>query len=249
MTKRLKIISLNVWGLPWPFSHYLKKRLSKTISFLKDQNADIVSLQEIWSHKDVARLKKEFPDYFFVTSGIGEATNQSGLLIMTKFKPLEKFFYMFKRPLSKRIDETFAGKGILVCLIKLDNKDCFILNTHAFARSKKKHIMFLSKQLKFLKKIVKRFHSLILTGDLNINTNEFLEWNDNHLKVSLTKNPEFDKKNPYRKFAPMHYLDDGDTASYIAVKTNPQKIKIKTKILDNIYLSDHQPLVSEIEFI
>jgi len=55
------------------------------------------------------------------------------------------------------------------------------------------------------------------------------------------------KRNPYRKFTPLHYNKDGDTVSHIFVKTNPIKTKIKTKVLGDIYVSDHQPIESLIE--
>ncbi|MFH1326874.1 MAG: endonuclease/exonuclease/phosphatase family protein [archaeon] len=245
---KLKIISLNIWGLPWPFSPSLKTRFKKIVKFLKKENPDIIFLQECWFFSHVKKLKKEFPNYYFSHYKRFLIGNQSGLVTMTKKKPLGIKFFMFPRPTTERVDEFVSGKGILVTEIKLNGSNIFLINTHTFSRLYHKHKEVLFNQLKILKRIIKKYPSLIFVGDLNLTEKEFSNWNENFMSYVFPKNPALDPKNPYRKKAPLHFLEEGNTPTFIAVKTNPLITKVKTEVLDKIYLSDHQPLISEISF-
>lgn len=247
MQQKLKIISFNIWGLPAPFSHDLETRFTKILQFLKDENPDIISLQECWFLHHLHQLKKIFPDYYLTSSHEGTTNNHSGLVVLTKQKPLQAHFIAFERPWTLRIDEMIANKGALLVEIPFREKTFTILNTHTFARSKPAHKKFLRAQLRRIKQIIEKTKNVILAGDLNVTVDEFTKWNNNLLSISLSKNPEFDEKNPYRKYAPFHLIDNGETASYIGVKTNPHKITMKT-IIPEIFLSDHQPIITEITF-
>jgi len=50
----MKILSLNCWLLPPPFSSENKNRLSRIVNLIKKHNPDVIALQEVW-------LKNMFP--------------------------------------------------------------------------------------------------------------------------------------------------------------------------------------------
>ena len=170
---------------------------------------------------------------------------------MTKKKPKSVKFIMYQRPLTKRIEEFLSGKGILITELEIQEESVFVINTHTFSRIISGHGDLLLNQLKVLKKIVNEKGSMILAGDLNITPIEFLEWNKDELSSIIPKTPILDPKNPYRKKAPIHFMDriEGNKGpTFLGVKTNPLKFVLNTQVISNIYLSDHQPIISEIIF-
>lgn len=249
MKSKLKILSINLWGVPYPFSRNLKDRIKSTINFIKKENYDIIFIQECWFKTQIRKLKQGLPNYYFTSSEKGLVMNKSGLLILTKQKPTKKYFFKFKNHLFfTRPDEFFALKGVLVTEINVGKNKINFLNTHLFSRSDEKHNPVSKEQLKTLNEVIDMFSSVVTVGDLNINKHEFRKWVNPSYKYFESKIPGLNKKNPYRKYTPVHFNKDGDTVSHVFVKTNPIKTKIKTKVLDDVFLSDHQPLESIIEF-
>jgi exonuclease III len=243
----MRVMSINAWALPRPFSYEPYRRLKMMAERIKKESPDVVCFQEVWLKRYVRFLKKNLEEYYFSASKKGVISNVSGLLILSKNKPKNCWFTRLPS-IGGRIDERFGRKGILEIEIKLDKKTITIINTHLYARSCDDEYKHIKEHLRFLKKVLNKKTNLIFVGDLNIVRKEFREWNKGYLLWCNTKKGTIDSKNPYRGHNKIvHYVPEGNLIDYIAIKSDNKRAKIKTKVLNSTYFSDHQPLLSEIK--
>ncbi len=252
--ENLKILSINAWGLPKPFSVDINKRFKKIVWLIKNENPDIVALQEIWMIRYVQKLRKHLKSYFVITSKKGFQKNVSGLVTLIKKRPVSFKFKAFKnnylnlKEKFSKLDEVLGQKGFLRTDIKINKRNFSIINTHLFARSKKIQDKHIYSQLKKIEKEVNKLDNVLIVGDFNMTVSEFKEWSKKNLKYVPTDSPTLDPKNPYRKFISFKYISDGKTINHLALKTKKIKFKLQTKTIKNFYVSDEQPLISEISF-
>ena len=67
----LDILTLNVWGLPWPLSRKRGLRMKRIRACLADRQDDLVGVQELWggTHRALPQLRR------------GSGSGDSGLAI------------------------------------------------------------------------------------------------------------------------------------------------------------------------
>ncbi|XP_053957211.1 putative neutral sphingomyelinase [Anastrepha ludens] len=143
MLLNLSILTLNVWGIPFPFiSKDREARITAIGLELSSGKYDIVSLQEVWSRKDCEALKKAteqilpFAHYFY-SGVIG-----SGLLVLSKYPILSSFFHPWSvNGYFHRIQHAdwFGGKGVGLCRILVDKHVVHLYNTHLHAEYSNNH--------------------------------------------------------------------------------------------------------------
>ncbi|XP_014096081.1 putative neutral sphingomyelinase isoform X1 [Bactrocera oleae] len=137
MLLNLSILTLNVWGIPFPFiSKDREARIAAIGLELSSGKYDIVSLQEVWSRKDCETLKNAtelvlpYAHYFY--SGV----MGSGLLVLSKYPILSSFFHPWSvNGYFHRIQHAdwFGGKGVGLCRILVDKHVIHLYNTHLHA--------------------------------------------------------------------------------------------------------------------
>lgn len=159
----IKIASINFWGLPWPLSIKKQFRLNKLISIVKQNDFDIITMQEIWMNSDINKIKKGLPDYH-LSSDNNKIFNFSGLVTLTKFKTNNKTFLPFTDLGFHK--EFFTKKGLLSVEIIINNKPIRLLNTHLFFPRSKKQNKTLNIQLSQLNNYLND-KPTILDGDFN----------------------------------------------------------------------------------
>ncbi|XP_039964966.1 putative neutral sphingomyelinase [Bactrocera neohumeralis] len=137
MLLNLSILTLNVWGIPFPFiSKDREVRIAAIGLELSSGKYDIVSLQEVWSRKDCETLKNATQSvlpyaHYFYSGVIG-----SGLLVLSKYPILSSFFHPWSvNGYFHRIQHAdwFGGKGVGLCRILVDKHVVHLYNTHLHA--------------------------------------------------------------------------------------------------------------------
>lgn len=185
-TKKIKILTFNVWGLKI-ISKFRKKRLKYIADKLSqsidpEDDYDIVALQEVWTEEDWnyfdERCKLTYPYRRNFHSGIIAG---SGLIILSKIPIKETFLYRFPvngRPSAFFRGDWYVGKSVSIVLFvntQTDHQPIALLNTHLHAPySSSGDSNYLCHRLcqawditRVIKLLKKSGYSVILTGDLN----------------------------------------------------------------------------------
>ncbi len=102
----LEVLSLNVWGLPWPLSRDRPGRLRRIDRHLSDQDHDVVALQELWRGSTLPRARR------------GEERRDSGLALAGRYAPTAILEPVTSFIRSASVDR-LKGKGILPARIPL----------------------------------------------------------------------------------------------------------------------------------
>jgi len=130
----VKVLTLNCWGI-WLLSSERKERISAIASFIASKDYDIVLLQEVWCDEDFTMIKsmvKHMPyNHFFYTGAIG-----SGTCILSKHKISEASFHEYSlngNPQDILHGDWYAGKGLGVCRMKINNLNVCVFVTHLHA--------------------------------------------------------------------------------------------------------------------
>ncbi|MDD5178561.1 MAG: endonuclease/exonuclease/phosphatase family protein [Candidatus Nanoarchaeia archaeon] len=232
---KLRIVQLNFWGLPWPFSVWRKTRLQDLVEFIQNNKPDIINLSEVWFGSDVEYLELKLKDYHFSHTDFG-ALNESGLLTISKYPIKFKRFIPFNR------SELFSRKGILISECKINKKTFKIINTHFFHSRKLHKSYVVREQLDRLKNYLDKRVPTILAGDFNLDYDKIkLPFFKIISKINV---PTLNKENRYT-----HKLFNGLYS--INLRCDLIFSNFKAKILKKeIYklplLSDHYLVFSEI---
>ena len=241
---RLKILTTNIWRYyDW------EKRKEKLINFLKEQNSDVVFLQEV-AYDD--RLKDKWNNQ---VEEINEKVNYpfstfDKLMEMKKWhdKPIDWImFYGFgilsKYPIKHSevivLPPIEKNKkfGFVHTIMETPEGNINLINVH-FENTNKGSKEHLKQTLEWCKK---RKITPIIAGDFNMKIIEDLkELAEKDYEISyLIK--------PYKSFMPTEFSHDKVpiTLDYIIVHKNKFKIN-KIKCINND-ISDHNPVIAEIE--
>ena len=245
----MKIISWNINGL----RAIIKKDFEK---FLKNENPDIICLQEIKISKEV--LEKEnisFPNYkAYWNSALRPGYSGTGILIKKKIKPISQVFFPHD-------DEGRVGI--------IEFKEYFLINVY-FPNANRQlsrmdfKIKFNNRLLKFLKKIEKE-KPLVICGDYNVAHQEIdlarpkenmghagftdteRNWinkffKNNFIDIWRTQNPDEKKYTWWSYMRKARERDIGWRIDYFCIsKILYKKIK-KSFILTKVNGSDHCPI-------
>ncbi|MBU0758472.1 MAG: endonuclease/exonuclease/phosphatase family protein [Nanoarchaeota archaeon] len=246
---KLKIASINIWGLPWPFSVDKEKRLKRLADLIMNESLTIIALQEIWLNWDINALKKKLTGYYFYSSH-NALFNPSGLLYISKI-PLKKIRYHpfpskkgFFVPYFGDNPEFPSKKGILISKMMIDSKLIILINTHLTHSSDPSKSKIMQNQMKFLLKFLNNNPSLIF-GDFNIiNINDIPLPKDIKI-ISKSDSPTRSLDSHYsrklfNKFEKINKVCD-------LILSNFKTKIIEKKILYAPQISDHCPVIMEIE--
>jgi len=233
---KLSILNLNCWLLPPPFSVHNKERLNELIRLIKKLNPDIVTLQEIWLNKHIRFLKENLNEYH-ITSSKTKFYNQSGLVTLTKSKPLSTKIYFFE-PVRSNIAEVIGKKGYLIVDVPLPKSKLSIINTHLYTPLLSSGKKYPERQFEIIKKITGN-REFLVAGDFNIDLANFTRINRNHFKQKCGKEDTLRSTNlySYRRLNRL-WREKNKKIDYILLRTN-KKASLKTRVIKNPIISNH----------
>lgn len=199
MSAPLRVLSYNVWGMPFPIRPAHKK-LREAPKIIPQLQADILGMQEVFIRrsKDLAKMK-EYPHVAFGAGPKGLKVLGSGLLIASKY-PLSNIATMTYKKCSG--SDCLARKGALYARVTIPGQgEIDVINTHLNAGSNRKTK---EAQLNQLFDFVSKHRShrpLILLGDFNLQPESifyrsfpyFFEVEDAH-QLYLEMNPNASKR-------------------------------------------------------
>jgi len=135
---KLRILTLNVWGLPWPFGSSVPERIAAIGGALPALAPDVAAFQEAWTPDARAALARAgrragLPHAFPEPAGPG----RGGLLVLSRH-PLRGagFVPYLLNGFPERIDHAdyWGGKGFVVCEIEAPSGAIAFVTTHMHAR-------------------------------------------------------------------------------------------------------------------
>ena len=251
--RTVKVVSYNIDDIACHRHRYPNKdaaRAMEIVSYLESTNADVICLQEVWSET----MKQELTDaflakHFYIALPpwykkyvFGENT---GLMTISRYPIVTQTFVPFdtKRGLCR-----FMNKGVQFCHIRIPNMDSYtefnIANTHLQTSYSMLGVYMdfekIAKQQ--LCKIIDEtpYEWSLLAGSFNISKNNM----DNFIESE--KNIKYFGEN-----SDSTKVNSSDRSDYIAlIKIVPGEDKIMSnsnKIDSDINLSDHYPLVTDVE--
>lgn len=135
---RIRVATLNTWGLPEPFGHAVRARMRAVGERLTTLDADLVALQEVW--RDDARflLGEAGRHAGLPHSWHRESSLQGGGLMVLSRWPIEAYhFERFQLPgVPPRIDhpDYYGGKGFVLVRVATSEGAFWLADTHLHAR-------------------------------------------------------------------------------------------------------------------
>ncbi len=173
----MKIISFNIWDLPFLFVKERYKRVGLIAKYLSELDADIICLQESFDVDDRKLIYNFLASKgYYATRGLDKKRlvpftildTTGGLVIFSKFKIKEDKFTPFKI-FEYSIFEYFGRKGILEAVLETPAGSLYVVNSHLHSGDYNFDQKIRSSQLKRIFEIVSRRKELpaIFTGDLN----------------------------------------------------------------------------------
>lgn len=231
----LKILDLNCWLLPPPFSSENGERLEKIVNLIKKHDPDAITLQEVWLKKYEKEVRNELPEYNFFSSG-SRIFNRSGLLMGLKDEPLSFSMHYFPTGQDHSFHERLGKKGFQIAQIQ---PGFYLVNTQLYAPEKKGDEKITLSQFRTIESMIKD-KKAILSGDLNLHDRNFPEINES---FSYDPPGKFTvaAKNRYAnmKFNLPHHADH--TVDYIVgTQSTPE---VQTRVVNPVQVSDHYALI------
>jgi endonuclease/exonuclease/phosphatase family metal-dependent hydrolase len=134
----IRVATLNVWGLPEPFSDRLPERMAAIGERLQTLDADVVAFQEVWTGASRRNLvaagrRAGFSEAWHNEAAIGG----SGLLVLTRLPILSEGFERFAvRGFAERLDHAdyYGGKGFTRLRLRSADGPLTLIDTHLHAR-------------------------------------------------------------------------------------------------------------------
>jgi sphingomyelin phosphodiesterase 2 len=134
---RLRVLTLNAWGLPWPLSHEPDARMQAIGGRLASFEADVVAFQEIWAPSARRQLiaagrRAGYTDAWSQPGSLGA----SGMLVLSRLPILESRFARFALcgfPQDVTRGDYYAGKGIAILTLETPAGPVALLSTHLIA--------------------------------------------------------------------------------------------------------------------
>ena len=236
---RLKILDLNLWMLPPPFSADNMKRLERFIAMANRMQPDIITLQELWLNTYVDYIHRKLPGYRLYRH-TDRALNRSGLVIFSKKKAVAWHFHAFRKD-KEGIVERFASKGYLRITVGLGRERYNIVNTHLFCPvPDRKKLKITEMQFRLLERISAK--------GLNIDKPLFEELNKGRFIYSKARTDTVSKDNRYDNLRLNRFTRTGQRLDYTLLRGLDGNVrKITTRIIKKPLLSDHYALLSSIE--
>jgi endonuclease/exonuclease/phosphatase family metal-dependent hydrolase len=177
---QLKVLTLNIWDIPFWFSTKRHYRIHQLGPYLKEIDPHLICLQEAFDvkhrtfiHEALGRKKFHIVEEFDETRRVllfKRFDLTGGLVIFSKFPIKESSFSHFRRPLRLALPERIGRKGFLRVLIETPAGPLLVVNTHLHSGPKQQHRQIRYSQFKEVLGELdeSRYQfSTILAGDLN----------------------------------------------------------------------------------
>lgn len=176
---QLRIVSFNIWDLPYWFVKNRKQRILHIAEYLQRLDAEIICLQESFDVHHRRLLYEHLGVERYYASGGFEETRQvplasfdttGGLVIFSKFPIIQYTFIPFKQ-FTPSLIEHIGRKGVLEAIIETPYGVMQVFNIHLHVG---KHFLAHNIRVKQLKSVVERMKlqpnlPIILAGDFNEN--------------------------------------------------------------------------------
>ena len=240
----LKVLTQNLWLLPFPLSIHNKERLTKFIKVVKKIKPDIIALQEVWLNSHIEYLKNHLKTYHLTVFN-NKLFNRSGLVTLSKIKPISSSVHHFNtRKLHSLIEKT-VHKGFQKIILPVKNQALTLINCHLYHEITQKRTQIIKKQFKELKKLLKNKEALIL-GDLNMCWKTFLKLNKQFFLHGNSDDHTRTSSNYYQNVRFNRFMDTNKKEDYILFRSLKKTPVIKTKVIKTPIISDHHAVVGEI---
>jgi endonuclease/exonuclease/phosphatase family metal-dependent hydrolase len=197
--RRLTVLNANLWMLPGPLAADKRVRLDRFVRFARQRQPDIITLQEVWTRRMVAKITRAFPEYTPSTCAMGSVWNRGGLLTLTRPATLSSYFTRFDRGDGVGAVEFIAGKGYLVTVVALPGGPVGVINVHLFAPPRPDRVDIAERQL----------HELLrqdpgcpyfVVGDLNLRADSVDEIAGSRFLGDDAHGYTIDPHNPYTQW-------------------------------------------------
>lgn len=133
----LRVVTLNVWGLPWPISADLPHRLRAIGERFGGLDAHIIGIQEVWTEAARKQIIEAGRRAGFDSVWHNDATiGGGGLLLLSRLPIADVHFEPYVvRGLPEKILhlDYYAGKGVTLATITTDTGPVVVALTHMHA--------------------------------------------------------------------------------------------------------------------
>ena len=247
-TNDLKILSYNIDGLFLHYNHQNYVNISKYIRYLfTEEKIDIICLQEVWEKNILDLIINNLNDlnlfYSFPPNTkkycIGE---DSGLVTISKYPII---LNDFEKHLNSNLTCSMTNKGFQYLVVKIKDKNISLINTHlqsSFNRCNFQYQKTAIYQMDIIKQYLLRnnVNDCLIVGDFNLR--------ENYMNLFLKDNNDFKIKYNYDNL--ISFPKQKELLDYfIFYNTFFEDKKIDFKIFNNIYYSDHYPIMLSINEI
>tara|TARA_Y100000389_G_scaffold92630_1_gene89396 strand:+ start:463 stop:1332 length:870 start_codon:yes stop_codon:yes gene_type:complete len=241
----LKIVSYNIDGLFLHYNHNNYVNISKYIRYLfTDEKIDIICLQEVWEKNIYDLIIKNLNDLnlfhtFPPTSKKYCVGEHSGLLIISKYPIILSDFEIYDK---SNFTCLMTNKGIQYVTIKVNNDYISLINTHLQSSFNRYNLQYQNttiNQINFIKDYLIKYNikNCLIIGDFNLK--------EEYMDLFLHDNSEF--KVPYNYKNLVSLAKENELLDYFVFYNDIfQDKKINFKICNNIYYSDHYPIMINI---
>ncbi len=177
----IKILSFNIWDIPFWFSVKREERIRRLGAYLKELDPEIICLQESFDVKHRSLLHEHLGKntYRVIEEYIKSRRVllfkrfdlTGGLVIFSKLPILKSKFVPFRRFVDMMFAEYIGRKGILEVLVQTWKGPLLIMNTHLHGGGLSLDRNIRLKQLRQLLQAAKAFKNkpTVIAGDFNEN--------------------------------------------------------------------------------
>ncbi len=134
----LRIASLNVWGLRWPFARDIAARMDAIALALPGLEADVITFQEVWTREVATVLREAGTRAGLIHQFDAQAlTGGSGLLVLSRHPISQSRFERYLMgglPERIRHADYWGGKGYTQLEISSRAGPIALINTHLHAQ-------------------------------------------------------------------------------------------------------------------
>lgn len=133
----IRVLTLNCWGL-WFGAKKRRQRMTGIVKYLRENNCDIVFLQEVWVTSDFEIIRDGTKDIYRFAHLFrsGSVLGSSGIVILCKWLPRVIHFEPYSlngSPFYPWHGDWFAGKGIAYSRVDFDGLSLHLFSTHTHA--------------------------------------------------------------------------------------------------------------------
>ena|SRR3990172_3325155 len=250
------LISSNMFLLPQPISVDNKKRIKLFTDLCLVYKPHFVLLQEVWLNNLVSLIKIQLDGYYF----IGKSDllyNKTGLMMFSKYKPLNYMKRSFSRESGSALYDSLAQKGYIYAQFLINNTKVSVLNVHLNCPYRQGQKTAWENQLKTIDNLISgEDNALIVAGDFNGSCDRLLK-NSSPINNMNSGIKSFSLANLYRnrgfhKFTKRFLrteIDESDLdIDHVLLFTKNIKSKITKRFILEPQISDHYPIFAEISY-